>query len=146
VSHDLEHYQFNTIVSSLMELTNTLIELRASLEGSEEWREAMRLLLLMMAPVTPHIAEECWSLLGWPYSVHRQSWPAVDEAAALEELITLVVQVNGKVRDRLQVEAHIGEEEAKTRSLAAKGVQPYLDGKTPKKIVYVPGRLVNVVV
>jgi leucyl-tRNA synthetase len=101
----------------------------------------------MMAPVaTPHIAEELWTeQLGKPYSVHTQSWPVVDEEAARAEEITLVVQVNGKVRERVSVPADIGEEGAKAAALASEAVQRSLAGKAPRKVIYVPGKLVNIV-
>jgi leucyl-tRNA synthetase len=103
-------------------------------------------LLLLLAPVAPHLAEELWARRGLPYSVHQQSWPPFDPAAAAEETVTLVVQVNGKVRDRLQAPAGIAEAEAREMALASEAVRRYLDGGTPKQVIYVPGRLVNVVV
>jgi leucyl-tRNA synthetase len=98
-----------------------------------------------MAPVTPHIAEELWGILGRPYSVHQQSWPVADQTAAAAEEITLVVQVNGKVRDRLTAPADISAEAAEERALASEKVQRHLHGREPKKVIYVPGRLVNIV-
>jgi leucyl-tRNA synthetase len=101
----------------------------------------------MMAPVAPHIAEELWTeQLGKQYSIHTQSWPEIDLEAAREDEITLVVQVNGKVRDRLTVPANISEEEAKTAALASEATQRYLNGKKPRKVIVIPGRLVNIVV
>ncbi len=147
VTDDLENFEFNTAVAALMELTNAMYAAReAGLEGTEAFREATENLVLMMAPLTPHIAEELWSRLGKPYSVHTQSWPTYDLEAAREEEITLVVQVNGKVRDRIQVPAGIGEEEARQRALASPAVQRHLEGREPKKVIVVPGRLVNIVV
>jgi len=146
VTDDFEHFEFNTIVSALMEMTNALYRYRATTEGTPAWDEAITTLLKLSAPVTPHLAEEVWARRGLPYSIHRQPWPEYDAAAAAEEMITLVVQVNGKVRDRIQVPPDIGEEEAKQKALASEGAQRYLDGKSPKKVLYVPGRLVNIVV
>ena len=99
----------------------------------------------MLAPVAPHVAEELWARLGMPYSVHTQPWPEVDQAAAVEEQITLVVQVNGKVRDRIQVSAGISEEDAKAKALASESVVKYLEGRQPRQVIYVRGRLVNIV-
>ncbi len=146
VTSDLEAYEFNTIIAALMTMTNGLYKLREAAEGSPEWNEAVDTLLLLMAPVTPHIAEELWARRGNPYSIHQQRWPAYDAAAAAEELITLVVQINGKVRDRIEVAADIGEAEAKATALASEHVQKHLEGKEPKKIVYVTGKLVSIVV
>jgi leucyl-tRNA synthetase len=99
----------------------------------------------MLAPVTPHISEELWQRLGKPYSIHTQPWPQVDEAAAAEEEITLVVQVNGKLRDRVVIPADISEEDAKKAALASEAIQKALEGKPPRKVIYVKGRLVNIV-
>jgi leucyl-tRNA synthetase len=146
VTSDLEAYEFNTIIAALMTLTNGLYKLREATEGSPEWKEAVDTLLLLMAPVTPHIAEELWVRRGKPYSIHQQKWPAFDAAAAAEELITLVVQINGKVRDRIEVAADISEADAKATALASENVQKHLEGKEPKKIVYVTGKLVSIVI
>jgi leucyl-tRNA synthetase len=147
VSHDFEHFEFNTVISSLMELTNAIAGARqAGLAGHPAFKESIEKLLLMMAPATPHIAEELWARLDQPYSIHRQDWPEFDPDLAKEEEITLVLQVNGKLRDRVQVPADISEAEAKSTALASPAVQRYLEGQKPKKVIVVPGRLVNVVV
>ncbi len=100
----------------------------------------------MLAPVAPHVAEELWAYLGKPYSIHSQPWPEVDESAAAEDEITLVVQVNGKVRDRISVAVDIEEEKAKELALSSEAVAKYLHDKTPRKVILVPGKLVNIVV
>lgn len=147
VGDDLETFSFNTAIAALMEFTNALAKAKETLVvHTPAWDEAITTLLLLMAPFTPHIAEELWTRTGRPYSIHQQRWPAYDEAAAAEEMITLVVQVNGKVRARIQVPADVTEEQAREAALASEGVRRHLNGKTPKKIVYVPGRLVNIVV
>ena len=110
---DLDRFKFNTTIASLMELSNHLNRVWA--EGSvdsETWRESIRCMLLILAPMTPHITEELWERAGYPYSIHSQTFPSWDDELAANEVITLVVQVNGKVRDRLQVPAEISEEEA----------------------------------
>jgi leucyl-tRNA synthetase len=147
VTHDFETFEFNTIVSALMELLNELYKARdLGAYGSPEWEEAMNIYLLMMVPITPHIAEELWALKGKPYSIHQQSWPSVDEQAVVEDEITLVVQVNGKVRDRILVPADIDEASAKSIALASEAIQKHLDGKQPRKVIVVPGKLVNIVI
>lgn len=147
VQHDFENFEFNTIISSLMELLNEMYKARDhGAAGTPEWEEAIDIYLRMMAPVTPHIAEELWAYLGKPYSIHNQAWPEVDEEAAAEERITLVVQVNGKIRDRIEVPAEINDEDAKTAALASQVVQRYLNGKVPRKVIVVPGKLINIVV
>jgi len=146
VTEDFERFQFNTIVSALMELANELVKAaQQGVAGGAEWDEAEAAYLRLLAPVAPHVAEELWHRRGREGSVHRQAWPRADAEAAAEEEITLVVQVNGKVRDRLTVPADIGEEEAKGRALAAEGTRRFTEGLTVRKVVYVPGRLVNVV-
>jgi leucyl-tRNA synthetase len=147
VSHDLENFEFNTVVSALMELSNAIIAAReAGMAGAQVFNDAIETLLLLMAPVAPHIAEEMWMRLGKPYSIHNQVWPEYDPEMAKEEEITLVVQVNGKVRDRIVVPADIGEEQAKATALASEAVQRHLGGKEPRKVIVVPGRLVNIVI
>ena len=146
VTDDFENFEFNTIVSALMEMTNALYKYRATTEGTPAWDEAITAFLKLLAPVAPHISEEVWARRGLPYSIHQQAWPEYDAIVAAEETITLVVQVNGKVRDRIEVPTGIGEEEAKQKALATEGAQRYLNGQTPKKVLYVPGRLVNIVV
>jgi leucyl-tRNA synthetase len=148
VTRDFDHFEFNTIISSLMELLNNLYEAREKgAFGTAAWEEAMDVYLRMLAPVAPHIAEELWvEVLKMEYSVHNQPWPAVDFEAVKEDEITLVVQVNGKVRDRIQVSAEIQEEDAKSFALASDGAQRFTKGLEVKKVIYIPGRLVNIVV
>jgi len=147
ISHDMEHFQFNTVISALMELTNALSKaVSDNLTNTEVFDHGLKTLLKLMAPVTPHISEELWSKLDNPYSIHQQSWPKIDNEAVLEEEITLIVQVNGKVRERLIVPANIDAKNAKSQALSSENVQRHLDGKEPQKVIYVPGRLVNIVV
>jgi leucyl-tRNA synthetase len=146
VTHDFETFEFNTIVSGLMELLNEMAKAKEQgAEGSAAWAEARDVYLRMLAPVAPHIAEELWARLGKPYSVHQQPWPEVDEEAAEEEQITLVVQVNGKVRDRITVPVDISDEKARELALESEAVKKYLDGQLPRKVIVVSGRLVNIV-
>lgn len=146
VTRDLEDFEFNTVVSALMELTNVMLEAKdAGAAGSAEWVEAEDALLRLMAPVTPHIAEELWQLSGKPYSVHTQKWPVADAAVAKEDEITLVVQMNGKLRDRITVPAGISDADAEKRALASEAVRKQLDGKKPKQVIVVRGKLVNIV-
>ncbi len=146
VTEDIEAFNFNTAIAALMELKNTMQKAKATpVAQTPVWDEAVRCLLLMLAPFTPHIAEELWARTGGPYSIHQQAWPEADPEVAAEEIITLVVQVNGKVRDRIEVPADVDEETAKAKALASEKVQGYLDGGRPRKVIYVPGRLVNIV-
>jgi leucyl-tRNA synthetase len=148
VTHDFEQFEFNTIISSLMELMNEMYKAReAGAVGSDEWAEAQDIYLRMMAPVTPHIAEELWTeYLEKPYSIHQQPWPEVDEEATKEDSIEIPVQVNGKLRDKVVVPANASEEDIKSAALATEGAQKYLEGKEPRKVIVVQKRLVNIVV
>jgi len=148
VTDGLEQFTFNTAIAGLMELKNTMQDARkTAVAGSPAWEEATGIMLRLMAPFTPHIAEELWTRTGHEYSIHTQPWPEYDEDVAAEDVITLVVQVNGKVRDRLEVPADITEDDAKAKALASEGAQRYLDGKSPRKVIYVAARgMVNIVV
>jgi leucyl-tRNA synthetase len=145
VGDDLERFQFNTVVSGLMEFTNALSRLRESAGGSGAWDEAVDTLVLLTAPVAPHIAEELWALRGRQYSVHQQSWPAYDASLAAVDEVEVAVQVNGKVRDRVMLAPGASEAEARAAALALPKVAEALGGAEPRKVIYVPGRLVNVV-
>ena len=145
--NDLDRFKFNTAIAALMELTNHLNRVWADASvDSATWRDCVDKLTLMLAPIAPHMTEEMWERAGHPYSIHQQSFPSWDDALAADEVITLVVQVNGKVRDKLEVPAGIAESEAQELALASPRVQTYTNGKSVSKTVYVPGRLVNVVV
>lgn len=146
VSRDFEQFEFNTVISGLMELLNELARAKAAgAYGTPAWAEAVDIYLRMLAPVAPHISEEIWSLLGKDYSLHTSAWPEVDEAATVEDTITLVIQVNGKVRDRIIVAANISAEDAKATALASESVQRHLEGRAPRQVIYVAGKLVNIV-
>ncbi|MDF1499421.1 MAG: leucine--tRNA ligase [Anaerolineales bacterium] len=147
VAQDLEQFEFNTVISALMELTNEILAANdKGMAGNPVFEEALDTLLLLMAPSTPHIAEELWSQRGRQYSIHQQGWPVFDPDLAAEEQITLIVQVNGKVRDRIEVPAEIAEDEARQLALGSEIVQRFMEGKEPRDVIYVPGRLVNIVV
>jgi len=145
VTEDMQGFHFNTAISAMMEFVNELVRVRETMAGTPAWREAIRTLVLLLAPVAPHLSEELWAHLGEPYSVHQQAWPVFDESLARAELVTLVLQVNGKVRDRIQVPADLTEAEARALALRSEKVRKFMDGKDAASVVVVPGRLVNVV-
>jgi leucyl-tRNA synthetase len=148
ITRDYERVEFNTIISTLMELLNHLLDAKREGAGqSPEWKRIIETYLLLMAPAVPHIAEELWTeVLGNEYSIHNQRWPEADPKLMAVDEITLIVQVNGKLRDRITVPADISQEEAEKTALESPGAAPYLEGKTIRKVVVVPGRLVNIVV
>jgi leucyl-tRNA synthetase len=146
VTGDVEAFKFNTAVAAMMELTNTL---QAHLEQwgpSPAFDEATGTLIRLLAPFAPHIAEELWARRGGSFSVHQESWPDHDAELVVDQIATLVIQVNGRVRDRITVPAGLDDEEARLRALRSDRVQRYLGGCQPRKVVVVPGRLVNLVV
>ncbi|MBI2853812.1 MAG: leucine--tRNA ligase [Chloroflexi bacterium] len=147
VTQDLDAFRFNTMIARLMELTNELGEVqRAGNISGGEWKSAVECLLLMMAPSAPHLAEELWEKQGGDYSVHNQRWPEWEEELTREDEITMVVQVNGKLRDRISVSQSVSEGEAREMALSSARVRQYVDGKQIRRVIYVPGKLINVVV
>ena len=153
VTADYEAFHFNTMVAKLMELANTLFRYRGTpVAGGASWDEAVRLLLLMLAPAAPHISEELWSRRlasagrAWS-SIHREAWPSVDPTAVIEVTREIPVQVNGKLRDKVVVVAEASNAEIEAAVLERERIRAILDGKTPDRIVIAPGgRLVNLVV
>ena len=146
VSEDLERFHFNTMIAALMELTNYMGRVREEgTAASDAFKEAIDALMLMLAPSTPHLAEELWEITGHEYSVHSQAFPEWDESLAAEEEVTLVIQVNGKVRDKIVVPVTISEDEARELALGREKIKAYLNDKKVNKVIYVPRRLVNIV-
>lgn len=144
---DLEKFHFNTMLASLMEFTNYLSKAKESGTVSDYlWREAINYFLLLFAPTAPHLTEELWARSGRPYSIHNQAWPEYDDELAQEEEITLVIQVNGKLRDKMLVPASTSEAEAKELALGRERVKVYIDGKKLTRVIYVPKRVVNIVI
>ena len=153
VSADYEGFKFNTMIAKLMELANTLFRYRGTAAaGSPEWDEAIRLLLLMLAPAAPHISEELWSRRlaatgqAWS-SIHAEAWPDVDPSAVVDTTREIPVQVNGKLRDKVTVAADASTAEIEAAVLARERIQAILDGRTPDRIVVAGGgKLVNLVI
>lgn len=146
VSRDIESFQFNTMVAAMIEMSNALGDLRSdAVVTSSVWREAIRTLILLLAPSTPHLAEELWEMMHGEYSVHHRQWPVFDPVLAREDAIELIVQVNGKLRDKIIVPAGIGEDEARRIALASDRVAEHLAGSEPRRVIFVPGKLVNIV-
>ncbi|MBI4334035.1 MAG: leucine--tRNA ligase [Chloroflexi bacterium] len=146
VSEDIEKFRYNTMLAALMEFTNYLGDVKDRGDVDKvSWDEAIRALLLLLAPSAPHVTEELWAVLGYPYSIHQQSWPAWDASLASDVLVTLVVQVNGKLRDRVVVSPGISEQEARELALGREKIKVQLAGKKVEKVIVVPGRLVNIV-
>lgn len=140
VTDAIERFSFNTAIAKLMELTNELSR------AEELSPEAINALLLMLAPFAPYMTEELWSKLGNKESIHRKPWPTHDPALAKEEELTIVVQVNGKIRDTILVSADASDEEIKQKALANEKAKKFIAGKNIIKTIVVPKKLVNIVV
>ena len=148
VTEDIERFAFNTAIAAIMEFTNGLyreIEEYPDAFNTYEGHEAIRSLILLLAPFAPFITEELWEEVGGEFSVHQQPWPDYDPRLARSERITLVAQVDGKVRDRIEVDADIAEEEMERIALSSPRIRKNLEGREIARVVVVPGKLVNIV-
>ncbi len=146
VTSDYQNFKFNTMIAALMGFVNALSSAKeTAVYDSDAWHEAIEILLLMMAPAMPHISEELWARLGKPYSIHLQSWPQADPELAKEEEVEIAIQVNGKVRDRVKVPAEASQEELERIALARPRVKKWIGDKPIRKVIVVPGRLVNII-
>jgi len=150
VTEDLDqNFQFNTAIAALMEFYNTITEWQREKilgEAGNVLSEAVRTLTILLSPFAPHIAEELWKQLGHNSSIFAESWPEADPRWLKESLVTIILQINGKLRGQLQVPPELDEQEVETRALADPKLQPWIEGKTIRKRIYVPGRLLNLVV
>jgi leucyl-tRNA synthetase len=149
VTADFGELRFNTALAGLMEYVNALNHLRdehAAVVRDKRFLAAVDGLLVLLAPMAPHLAEELWHQRGHEESIHLQPWPTFDPAMTIDDIVTLVVQVNGKVRDKLEVMPGLTDEQARELVLASQKVQSALDGRALKKFIYVRDRnLANVV-
>ncbi|MDX1696993.1 MAG: class I tRNA ligase family protein, partial [Thiohalobacterales bacterium] len=140
-------YTFNTAIAANMELMNELARFGdESGQGRAVMQEALEMIVLMLAPIVPHITHTLWHALGHADAVVDCAWPEVDQSALVQESVTLVVQVNGKVRGRVDVPADAAREAIESAVMAEGNVQRHMEGKTAKKVIVVPGKLVNIVV
>lgn len=159
VTQDIEGLRYNTAIAAMMEYVNTLRDatgLAANEPDARVPRELIEPIIIMLAPLAPHFAEECWErlylgaaiqkLAGRSTSVFDAEWPEFDAALVLAEDAEVAVQVNGKLRGRLIVPRGLTQQEVVDRALADPGVKRFLDGKPIRKVVYVPDRLLNLVV
>ncbi|MBI4301176.1 MAG: leucine--tRNA ligase [Chloroflexi bacterium] len=146
VAKDLEAFHLNVMLASLMEYTNFLAKMEKSYAIPEPlWQEAVEKLLLLLAPTAPHLAEELWQRMGHPYSIHNHPFPSWNEAMVTEEEFTLIIQVNGKLRDKVVVPVTITKEEVQALVSGRPRIQPYLKNGRVDRLFYIPGRLVNIV-
>jgi leucyl-tRNA synthetase len=149
VTEDIEELRYNTAIAAMMEYVNLLREasgLATNEPGAGVHTDLIEPVVIMLAPLAPHFAEECWESLGHKDSVFLARWPAFDARLVLADEVEVAVQVNGKLRGRLIVPRGLSQQEVVDRAVADAGVKRFLDGKQVKKVVYVPDRLLNLVV
>jgi leucyl-tRNA synthetase len=149
VSKDLDELGFNTAIAALMETVNELYKLKHTVPfagAPQTWRWTIEILLQLLAPFAPHLTEELWQQLGHDTSIHQSDWPVHDEQYLASDTMTIVVQVNGKVRAQLTVPAGSDETQVLQAARSHEKVAGYLGGAEPKKSIYVPGKLINFVV
>ena len=141
VGSDIEKMKFNTATAAFMEFINFSFE-----NKDDIGKDTVDRMLLLLAPFAPHITEELWKEIGNKDSVHNQYWPKYDEKLAKEKTITLIIQINGRVRDKIKVEANISEDKARDLTLNREKVKKRMLGKSIKKIIFVQGKLINIVI
>ncbi|MCI0529111.1 MAG: leucine--tRNA ligase [Nitrospira sp.] len=155
VTEDIEaDFHFNTAIAALMELVNTLYLAREkhtstksmAVQDKTVWKEALQIIVILLSPFAPHIAEELWKRLGNTSSILKATWPVHDEAVIKTERMALVIQVNGKLRGKMEVAVDLQEEVIKQQALADPKIQSWTSGKPVRNVIYVPGRLVNIVI
>lgn len=141
VTEDIENMSFNTAISAMMVLTNHLTSLK-----DEVPREAVEKLILMVSPFAPHLGEECWSLLGHEKSLAYHPWVEYDEALCVDDTVRMGVQVNGKKRGEIEIYKDVDQEGAMAEAMKVQSVFNQVDGKDVKKIIFVQGRILNIIV
>ena len=149
VTEDIEErFHFNTAIAAVMELVNTIqaFEPKNDPRNAPVLKEALESVVLLLAPFVPHVTAELWEALGYGDGIERAGWPSFDPAVAADEELLVVVQVNGKLRSKITVPVGAEESAVKTAALADTRLAPFIDGKTVRKVIYVPGKLVNIVV
>ncbi|MBH52355.1 MAG: leucine--tRNA ligase [Chloroflexi bacterium] len=147
VHNDLDSFKFNTAIAALMEFSNDLQEIRKTKNyDPKTWINTCKTFLIMLSPIAPHITEELWEILGEKNSIHKQLFPSWNDSIAEENQIPLIVQINGKMRDRIIVPSGIDEKEAEKTALESPNVQRHLEGNSINKIVYVQNKIINIVV
>lgn len=145
VTEEFYRQSFNTAISGLMEYTNELYKFKVDGFSGEVWGEAIDALIRLVAPFAPHLAAELWQQRGHATTIETAGWPTWDDALIVEETVTIIVQINGKLRAKLELAKDTAEADVKAAALADTNVQKFLESKEPTKVIYVPGRLVSIV-
>ncbi|GCE13950.1 leucine--tRNA ligase [Tengunoibacter tsumagoiensis] len=147
VTDDLSHFRFNTALAALMEFNNTLIKQQPTeVAQSAAFQRSLETLLQLLAPMAPHLTDELWHQIGHSQSIHTSNWPTFEERLTIDESFTLVLQVNGKIRERIDVDASISEDEVRELALSNPRIQSFIGDSTVQKVIYIPRKLVNIVV
>ena len=146
VTDDYHKLGFNTAIAGLMEYVNELYKLKLDGFSQDTWQRALETLVQLLSPIAPHVSAELWQQLGHAESLDTAEWPAWDESQLVEDTVTVVVQVNGKVRAKLELPKAADEQAATAAALDDDNVRKHLEGREPTKIVYVPGRLISIVI
>jgi len=147
VGSDLDQFRFNKAVARIRELTNSLEELNGSIDGASwAYRHGMETVTKLISPMMPHLAEEMWKELGQQKLIAETSWPDFDPTNLEENTLTMAVQVNGKMRGTIEVERNISQQDAETLAFSIPAVQKLLDGRNPRKVIFVSNKIVNFVV
>ena len=145
-TEDIDAFKFNTYIASLMKLRNSVQDVHKSeVAATVAYRRAIDAMVLLLAPAAPHLAEELWRITAHDYSVHLQPWPEYDQALSAAEEFELVVQVNGKVRDRLMLPVGVDEDHVRQTVLSRPKIVDLLDGKQPRKVIYIPSKIFSIV-
>jgi len=146
VTEDLEKFHFNRAVARIRELTNALVDAKGdSSDIANAYREGVEALVRLVGPITPHIAEEMWSKLGQETLLADAPWPKADASLLVDDSVTIAIQVNGKLRASIEVARDLPKEELETMALSEPNIVRNLGGKSPRKVIVVPNRIVNVV-
>lgn len=148
VTADIEDEKFNTAVAAMMEMVNGLYKIKEQqgFAAVDDWRFALESLLQILAPFAPHITEELWHELGHDDTIHIDHWPKWDEKYLASDMMTIIVQVNGKLRAKLQLPADVDQGAVEAAALGDEHVKGFLSNKSPRKVIYVPGKIINLVV
>ena len=147
VSDDIgERFNFNTAISTIMEMVNEMYKYKEGEVNEKLYGAAVRNLIIMLAPFVPHVTEEMWEHLGFEGSVHQQSWPEYDESALVKDSVEIVVQINGKIKEKINIPGDLSKEEMEKIAMEDEKVKGLTEGKNVVKVIAVPGKLLNIVV
>ena len=141
-----ERFNFNTAISTIMEMVNEMYRYKEGEVNAALYGEAVKNLIIMLAPFVPHVTEEMWDHLGYEGSVHEQAWPTYDESALVKDTVEIVVQINGKIKEKINIPGDLSREEMEKIAMEDEKVKGLTEGKNVVKVIAVPNKLLNIVV